>query len=137
MTAFARNTDPETSHAAAASVDASRLEQCVLEALKQHGPSTCWELMSYTGIPNESLTPRMAPLRDKGLVIDTGNTRVGRRKYQIVWALPTQFTVTPERRIEMLERDILKIDRQIRRLQDKQRKLLQELGAYDQFAEIA
>ena len=88
MNAVARATDPSTSHEAAASVNATRLESIILDKLKRY-PSpgaTTHELAQALGLELVSISPRMKPLKDKGLVCDTG-FRVrgisGRR--QIIW----------------------------------------------------
>jgi hypothetical protein len=86
---LARRSDPETSHAAAKSVDANRLESVVLGALGRH-PSglTIHEVADLTGVPFESIGPRFRPLVNKGLIHDSGERRVGRSNRQcIVWRL--------------------------------------------------
>jgi hypothetical protein len=45
-----------------------------------------WEIESTTNIPNQTCTPRLAPLRRKGLIVDSGERRPGSTgKKQIVW----------------------------------------------------
>lgn len=73
-TGGARRTDPETSHEAARSVDVARLEALVLDALKTK-PMTTKELARYLDIHRVSVSPRIAPLRNKGLVRDSGVRR--------------------------------------------------------------
>jgi DNA-binding MarR family transcriptional regulator len=93
--AYARVEDPETSHEAADAVrgeHASRLELAVLKALRDHPAGlTAHELIAITGIPNESLTPRLAPLRRKGLITDSGERRKGPTSNRrcIVWIAVT------------------------------------------------
>lgn len=89
--AHARHSDPDTSHDAADSISgngATRLENIVLHAVREAGASgaNAWELQQATGLPNETLTPRLAPLRRKGLIRDSGTKRNGRgTRKQIVW----------------------------------------------------
>lgn len=91
--AYARNTDPETSHGAADSVkgkEAQRLEKIVLFWLRKYpdGLNT-HEIADFSGIGYESISPRMAPMASRGLVHDSGLKRPGpgRRKPCIVWRL--------------------------------------------------
>lgn len=89
--ALARSTDPGTSHAAAEAVEgttAARMERKVLEGLAQYPDGlTCHELVEVTGIPYESVTPRIKPLRAKNLVLDSGlrRSKPGSNRLQIVW----------------------------------------------------
>lgn len=100
--AYARNTDPETSVIAAdemrTSGKASALEQRVYEALDESGPRTSRELAAITGIDYASLTPRIKPLRKRGMVYilcdDAGNPV--RREKQTVWAASAMWTSTVE-----------------------------------------
>jgi len=83
---FARSGDPATAHDAAASVNATRLEQVVLDALMQLGPKTSFELADALGLSLVTVSPRLRPLADKGLVEDSGQVKVnpsGRKS--IVW----------------------------------------------------
>jgi len=80
--AFARNTDPETSHQAAAKVNASRLEEIVMDALT-HGPMTSKELAEATGEARVSVSPRFKPLERRGLIVRTDERRDG----CVVWKL--------------------------------------------------
>lgn len=74
MTGYARNTDPESSHEAAERVDATRLQQLVLEALKAVGvPMTSLRIAEYLGIPVWSISPRMKPLENLGLIVCVGS----------------------------------------------------------------
>jgi hypothetical protein len=104
MPAYARRTDPETSHAAAASIgeDSLRASQAaVLAVLRTHGPLVDVELdemydqMRIDGwpIPEQSpsgLRTRRRELVDLGFVIDTGERGMlesGRRA--ILWRAAT------------------------------------------------
>ncbi len=89
--AQARTTDPDTSHAAAGAVKLSVLEAKVIEALKRDAGSfddtpdlglTGKDLAGHTGAPLNSITPRLAPLRRKGLIHSCG-----KRDRQHVWRL--------------------------------------------------
>jgi DNA-binding MarR family transcriptional regulator len=70
--AYARNSDPSTSHAAAASVDdiVTRMEFAVREGIvRTGGRGATWdELHALTGIDKASISPRFKPLREKGLI---------------------------------------------------------------------
>ena len=87
--AHARNTDPHTSHEAAEGVRGQLplLEGKVLEAIESSPTGmNAWEIESTTNIPNQTCTPRLAPLRRKGLIVDSGERRPGSTgKKQIVW----------------------------------------------------
>jgi hypothetical protein len=69
-TPAARNSDPETSHAAAAdaSFRASRHRILALETLYRHGGLTDFELASITGMQQNSIGKRRGDCRDVGLV---------------------------------------------------------------------
>jgi len=88
--AWAREEDPQTAHAAASSIrgqKASELEMQVVRAVIKHPEGlACYEIQALTQIPNESLTPRLAPLRRKGLIKDSGQRRTAPSgRQQIVW----------------------------------------------------
>jgi hypothetical protein len=88
--AYARATDPDTSHLSAAFVRkelANRLEQIVLTALREHPNGlTNHGLVRVTGIDWNTITPRIAPLVRKGLVFDSGKRREGpTARSCIVW----------------------------------------------------
>lgn len=88
--ARARNTDPATSHQAAAQVrgdDATRMEKLVFDCLNEapHG-LTNHELVEATGLTWNTVTPRIRPMVRKGLVMDSGERRPGPTgKRCIVW----------------------------------------------------
>lgn len=75
--AYARRTDPAESHDAAARVPVTALEDRVLCALRERGPSTVPELAAYLDLRVVSVSPRMKPLTDKGEVERTGERRDG------------------------------------------------------------
>jgi hypothetical protein len=76
---LARNTDPKTSHDAAKSIDASRLEQIVLGAFKTAQDGLTQDELGDTlpNIPLNTLTPRIAPLIRKGY-LEVSGRRLGR-----------------------------------------------------------
>ena len=78
--AYARGTDPQTSHDAAAAVRgevANHREQMVVDALFEIGPSTANEVVEFLGGGQyyQSITPRFKPLEKKGLIRRTGQKR--------------------------------------------------------------
>jgi hypothetical protein len=88
--AYARATDPDTSHEAAEHVRgelATKLEAVVLSALREHPNGlTNHGLVRVTGIDWNTITPRIAPLVRKGLVFDSGKRREGpTNRTCIVW----------------------------------------------------
>jgi DNA-binding MarR family transcriptional regulator len=95
--AYARRDDPFTSHEAAAAVPVTMLQDMVLKALLGH-PVTglcTHEVEDITGLAAGSVTPRMKPLEDLGLVVrrrdadGTVVTRIprGHKRRQTVWVL--------------------------------------------------
>lgn len=85
---LARRTDPETSHWAAAEVQANRLETIVAAAIRRagHRGLIAAELPAATGLPLNTVTPRTRPLVIKGVIFDSGMKRAGPTgKSQIVW----------------------------------------------------
>ncbi len=78
---MAHNNDPDTSHAAAASVDATRLENMVFAeylACGLRGATQDELLEAFPEFSYSSITARPSALKRKGLVIDTGVKRKGR-----------------------------------------------------------
>jgi len=74
---MARNSDPETSHAAARTLDTNQMEALVLNAIAQF-PNGCIAddvREMFPDIRRHSLIPRIAPLLRCGAIIDTGETR--------------------------------------------------------------
>ena len=93
LKAFTRNSDPITSDLAAEGVDVTHLEDVVLRHLRFWPDGlTCFELASSTGLELGSLTPRLKPMEQKGLVYREGTRRhQGQRNARIVWkAVPVQ-----------------------------------------------
>lgn len=78
-TGLARGSDPDTSHAAAGSVDATEMEARVLAAIRKF-PEGCIGDQIERELPSLriwSISPRIKPLIKKGLVVDTGQRRPG------------------------------------------------------------
>lgn len=77
--AYARASDPGTSHGAAASVrgeEANRVEGMVLDAIRASITGLiCWEIVERTGLIYSTATPRLKPLVLKGLIRDSGLRR--------------------------------------------------------------
>ena len=80
--AMARRTDPDTSHVAALTVDANRLEGLVVLKDRPEG-CTVKEISAILSIDKWSISPRMKPLEGKGLVERTAE----RRDRSIVWRI--------------------------------------------------
>lgn len=95
--AWARRTDPETAHAAAAALTTealARLQRLVCDALAEHPEGlTTTEIAAIGGLPRDSISPRMRTLTEGGLVADSGARRVpaGKRRSSIVWKLAAQM----------------------------------------------
>jgi hypothetical protein len=106
--AYARREDPATSKASAAELQGSdrlsQLQMAVTTAL-QVRPMTMWETSDYTGIEYQTISPRFAPLADKGIIRSTGATRKNPRGHQaIVWEVTPngdEAAAVMERRLKM------------------------------------
>ncbi len=70
----ARNNDAQTSKAAAALLRPSRLQAVVLHWLNV-GPMTAVEIAEAAGIRDGSISPRMTPLEEAGLIRRTEHRR--------------------------------------------------------------
>ena len=87
MNAFARATDPQTSHDAARTVDVTLREAQALKGLSMLGGSgTSRQVAEVVGVDKWSISPRFKPLEAKGRVRRTDERHQG----QIVWALTPQ-----------------------------------------------
>ena len=84
---LARRTDPETSHAAASAIDASGLQAVAYEAIIASGERGLInsELVVVTGLDWNTVTPRVRPLVNKGLVYADGTRPGPSGKKQTVW----------------------------------------------------
>jgi hypothetical protein len=74
-----RRNDPDTSHAAAHTVDATALEQRVYEVICSF-PDGCISDDVVRHIPEhgvQTVSPRYAKLIQKGFIVDTGERRKG------------------------------------------------------------
>jgi hypothetical protein len=90
-----RNSDPETSKAAAESFDPSPVEVIIMETLLEIGPAITHEISDACGIGFWTVTPRMSPMAEKNIVYDTGMTkadvgnvamrRKGTNRESIIW----------------------------------------------------
>lgn len=77
--AMVRRTDPDTSRAAANSIDATALEQRVYEVICSF-PNGCISDDIVRLIPEhgvQTVSPRYAKLIQKGFIVDTGERRKG------------------------------------------------------------
>ena len=75
---LARASDPDTSHAAAATVDTTRLETLVYEAICKYKDGCISDDIErdLAYLRSHSITPRFAPLIRKGFIVDTGERRI-------------------------------------------------------------
>lgn len=82
----ARNTDPVTSHEAAASIDANRMEMIVLEEFMSAKNGLTAEELSdrLPGLPLNAITPRLAPLKRKGYLQPIGKRKARSGRSQLV-----------------------------------------------------
>ena len=92
----ARQSDPDTSHEAAESLKPSRLHEIIMQTLMQARTGlTTHEIAHACGIGYQTITPRMAAMRDKGWVYDTCQRRAwagaagspATTRMSIVWQL--------------------------------------------------
>ncbi len=78
MTALARNSDPITSHIAAANVAnfADSHKRLILAALEQFGPMTAHEISAHIpGLLPHQILKRFPEMSRQGLITTTGETR--------------------------------------------------------------
>lgn len=75
----ARRTDPQTSRTAASRIDGATLCGRVLDELAR-GDATTHELAERMGLSLVTVSPRMAPLQRRGLVV-----AAGKRDGRTVW----------------------------------------------------
>jgi hypothetical protein len=74
MTAYARSTDPESSHEAAGGIDATKLQRLVIEALNETKiPMTSLAIAKHLNIPVWSISPRMKPMENIGYIACVGS----------------------------------------------------------------
>jgi DNA-binding MarR family transcriptional regulator len=94
-----RSNTPETSVDALKSLDVSNLEGCVLRALIALGNrgGTSEEIADQLGMNLQTITPRLKPLENKGLVERTGEKRKGSsNRARVVFRL-AKHVLEPER----------------------------------------
>ena len=87
LNALSRNSDPITSDEAAKLVHVEHVEGVIVRHLKFWPAGlTCIELAGSTGLPRDSISPRMVKLEYKGLIYRDGTRRVrGSRSATTVW----------------------------------------------------
>lgn len=91
--AHSRSTDPATSKAAAASLDSKALnciESRVMDAYREAGSRglTTIELSERTGLDRVTVSPRIKPLVERGLLENSGETRKGPSgKSSVAWRI--------------------------------------------------
>jgi predicted transcriptional regulator len=86
MTALpVRNTDPDSSHAAARSLNLTRLEALVFNNLESAGPATTEELAQRMNMRLVTVSPRLRPLEEKGRVVRNGSRLNPSGRKAIIW----------------------------------------------------
>ena len=80
---LSRTRDPHTSHQAAHSIDTTRLEELVYEAIRDAGPrgtisDEVRNALADRDLSYSSVTARYAALKEKGLIELSGTKRPGR-----------------------------------------------------------
>ena len=88
--AYARRTDPHTSHQAAKAIEGHlpELDGKLYRALYDAGRNglTSQEITDVTGISRVSVSPRLRPMERRGWIEDSGDTRPGHsNRPGIVW----------------------------------------------------
>lgn len=95
--AFARATDPHTSHDAAADVRLTHIEEVVFNIIK-NGPITGMTKDDVHAAQNryerDSLSPRFKPLWKKGMIVEIGTRKAKSGKQQTVWIDTARFRKT-------------------------------------------
>lgn len=103
-----RKDDPDTAKEAA-KLDVSHLEARVYELLR-FKPSTAEEIAFALNRSLQSITPRIAPLRRKGYIFDSGLRRNGASgRSRIVWAAAKEIIPEPVKTKKLEEKEILQI----------------------------
>ena len=91
--AYARRSDPDTSRSAADAMTDDRLTELALAALgavRSHPEGiTAQDMARVTGYDHNTISPRLRPLANKGLIHDSGERRipVGKSRATIVWKI--------------------------------------------------
>lgn len=86
----ARDTDPDTSKAAASAALASETQRTlagrILRAFRHSGPCTSWDVATRMGLTYQEVSRRVSDLRDLGHIRDTGDRVTGPHgRKVIVW----------------------------------------------------
>ena len=103
-----RKDDPDTSKEAS-KFDVTRLEGEVFSVIAL-SPSTSEEVAIQLATPLQSITPRIAPLRRKGFIFDSGLRRNGASgRSRIVWAAAEEIIPKPTKTRKLEEKEILEI----------------------------
>jgi len=105
--AYARSTDPDTSHAAARSIDAPELEKKIYAVILQYGRQGCIADQVFDQVTSHkpfSISPRFRPLMRKGYIWDTGERRTGEAGRQQRVMAATKF-FSPEEMSRSITRD--------------------------------
>lgn len=87
--ALARAADPVTSHEAAPTVDTTKLEGEVLGVIRSYRDAGCIadQIVQQMNGEWRTITPRLAPLRRKGLIVVDGKRKgLSGRNQQIMFA---------------------------------------------------
>jgi hypothetical protein len=77
---LARNTDPDTSHAAAEVVNAGRLMHLIYKEIAKYGEAGCISdevMVAMPDTPTQSISPRFRQMIDRGMLELTGEKRKG------------------------------------------------------------
>jgi len=134
--ALARNTDPDTSHAAAASIDALNLCLKVYEVMAQYGTDGC--IADDVGnllpqIKSNSLTPRYRQMIDAGMIEVTGERRQGnsRRYQQVRRILPPPF-IPIASKLSSRDELVNALEQMINVFYDHRKRGLQEMQTIEQ-----
>jgi len=101
VTGLARRDDPDTSHEAAALVDASKLMKEIYFAMLPFGERGCISDDVSDALPhleNQTFTPRFIQMIQRGYIEKTGEKRLGHhnnRKQEVRRVLPPPFNPPP------------------------------------------
>ena len=82
--ALARNSDPGTSHAAAATFKPLTLMARIVESLRHSDGLTTHQIAAALDASLVSVSPRMKPLVQKNVIRDSGRRDQGRIVWQLV-----------------------------------------------------
>lgn len=93
---LSRNSDPNTSFAAGASINATQLMGLVENAVRLSMPNglTIDELVLSTGLQKVTLSPRLAPLEREHRVARAGKRPGLSGRSQTIWKIPVNGSAT-------------------------------------------